>query len=231
MRRPVRAEFSATASSSGFEHHCTPAGPSCTSTFGPPMADAMASVSSIYSLGDIGARTNSASIALRSSSASADRTGSPSPYTTGFWSRTAIAKAMRMPTSAAALADRPGFLHQRHLPARTGVVDHHRRAPGPRRARQRGSRRQIGIDRRAQRRSQDPAFQRHADRAERRRRRPRMIMRIDEGRNNERAPPGDRRGALRDFSDDRRYRAGARHFRRGRGQDHRTGCLPKLPWP
>ena len=47
MRRPVRAEFSAIASSSGREHHCTPAGPNCTSILGPDIAEAMASVNSI----------------------------------------------------------------------------------------------------------------------------------------------------------------------------------------
>jgi hypothetical protein len=43
MRRPVRAELSAIASSSGREHHCTPAGPNCTSTMGPAIAEAISS--------------------------------------------------------------------------------------------------------------------------------------------------------------------------------------------
>jgi hypothetical protein len=41
---------------------------------------------------------------LRSSLERLERIASLSPYTIGFWSRTAIANAMRMPMSAAARA-------------------------------------------------------------------------------------------------------------------------------
>ena len=40
-RRPVLAERSAMASSSAREHHCTPAGPNCTSIIGPAIAAAI----------------------------------------------------------------------------------------------------------------------------------------------------------------------------------------------
>src|SRR6266702_2056594 len=91
MRRPVSAEFSAIASNSGREHHCTPAGPNCTSIFGPDIADAIASVSAIVSRGDIAGLTNISSTVLRSSADRLESTGSLSPYTTGFWSRIARA--------------------------------------------------------------------------------------------------------------------------------------------
>ena len=97
--------------------------------------------------------------------------------------------------------DRLGFLDQRHGPARPGVVHHHRRAASPRRTGQRGGRGEIGIDGRAERGSQDPAFQRHAERAEGRRGRPRMIMGVDEGGKNEGARPGRGRRSLGDRSD------------------------------
>ncbi len=91
--------------------------------------------------------------------------------------------------------DRPGLLDQRHGAARAGVMDHHRRAAGPRRTRQRGGRGQIGIDRRAERGAQDPAFQRHAERAERGRGRPRVVVGVDEGRE-ARGSAGRMRAAL-----------------------------------
>ncbi len=78
-------------------------------------------------------------------------------------------------------------------------MDHHRRAAGACRTCQRGSRGQIGIDRRAKRGAQDPAFQGHAERAERGRGRPRMVVGIDEGGKNKgaRACGGRRSGGDR----------------------------------
>ena len=98
--------------------------------------------------------------------------------------------------------DRVGFLDQRHRAARAGVMDHHRRAAGPRRTRQRGGRGQIGIDRRAERGAQDPAFQRHAERAERGRGRARVVVGVDEGGKHEGARAGRGRRALGDSGDD-----------------------------
>ena len=185
MRRPVRAEFSATASSSGFEHHCTPAGPSCTSIFGPAIADG----DRIRELDVFLWRHRRAHEQAFDGLAIIVRETRENRLAIAIDDRILIAHRDRKGDADADVgsrfADRLRFVHQRHSPARTGVMHHHRRASGPRRARQRGSRRQIRIDRRPQRGTQDPAFQRHADRAERRRGRPRMIMGIDEGRNDE----------------------------------------------
>ena len=97
--------------------------------------------------------------------------------------------------------DRLGFIEDGHRSARSCVVNHHRRAAGLRRPRQRGGRGQVGIDRRAQCGPQDPAFQGHTDRAEGRRGRAGMIMRVDEGGNDEGARADGPRSSG-DVSDD-----------------------------
>ncbi|MEY9237066.1 hypothetical protein ABIF78_009389 [Bradyrhizobium japonicum] len=98
--------------------------------------------------------------------------------------------------------NRLGFIEQRHRPARAGVVHHHRRATSPGGTCQCGGRGQIGIDGRTERGAQDPAFEGHADRPEGRRGRARMVMGVDEGRNDEGARPASRPRSFKNVGDD-----------------------------
>ncbi len=95
-----------------------------------------------------------------------------------------------------------GLFHQRHGAARAGVMDHHRPAARARRTGQRRSRGQVGIDRRAERRTEDPAFQRHAERAERGRGRACMVVGVDERGKHEGARACGGRRAGEDTGDD-----------------------------
>ena len=224
------AEASATACSSSGVHHCTAAGPYCTSKVSLAQADATASTSAICSF-DRQWRADEAPLDL---GARIRRQRRENRLGRTVDQRIAIAQRRREADAHADVARgardllRLGDVVGQAL--RAGVVHHHAAGAAERGARERHGGRQIRIDRGQQRQPVQPDFQRLAGGAERARaRRARVVVRVGERRQGEQrfgAPAAgvDRRDALA-VDADRMIADGGRV---GRRQDVRAVELAHL---
>ena len=186
MRRPVRAEASATACSSSGVHHCTAAGPYCTSKVSLAQADAIASTSAICSATGSGVRMKRRSISSRASDGQRreDRLGRPIDQRIAVPQRGREADAHADIVRRARDVLRLGHVVGQTLRAR--VVHHHAAGAAERGARERHGGREIRIDRGQQREPVQPDLQRLAGGAERAgARRARVVVRVGERRQGE----------------------------------------------